>query len=72
LEREEERELYKILRELTRSLSEYQPLIADYFLLLSTLDMIQAKAKYALIWGLHILFKNTTEIKLKRRFIRFY
>ena len=69
LEREEERELYKILRDLTRSLSEYQPLIADYYLLLSTLDMIQAKAKYALDLGAtYPGFKNTTEIKLRKAF----
>ncbi len=69
LEREEERELYRILRELTRALSEYQPLIADYFLLLSTLDMIQAKAKYALDLGAsYPVFKNTTEIKLRKAF----
>jgi DNA mismatch repair protein MutS2 len=47
LERAEEREVYRILRELTAHLSGYRQLIDSYQRVLTKFDFIQAKAKFA-------------------------
>ena len=47
LERAEEREVYRILRELTAYLSAYRQLIESYQSVLTKYDLIQAKAKFA-------------------------
>ena len=47
LERAEEREVYRILRELTSHLAAYRQLIESYQSVLTKYDFIQAKAKFA-------------------------
>ena len=47
LERAEEREVYRILRELTANLAAYRQLIESYQSVLVKFDLIQAKAKFA-------------------------
>jgi DNA mismatch repair protein MutS2 len=47
LERAEEREVYRILRELTSNLAAYRQLIQSYQSVLVKFDLIQAKAKFA-------------------------
>lgn len=47
LERAEEREIYRILRELTALLSTYRQLIASYQAVLTRLDLIRAKSRFA-------------------------
>lgn len=47
LERAEEREIYRILRELTAHLAAYRQLIESYQSVLTKFDFIQAKAKFA-------------------------
>jgi len=47
LERAEEREVYRILRELTSNLAAYRQLIESYQSVLVKFDLIQAKAKFA-------------------------
>lgn len=48
LEREEEKEIYRILRTLTATLSEYVPLLENYHDILGLYDFIRAKARLAL------------------------
>lgn len=48
LEREEAREVYKILKELTASLSSYSDLLNNYHSILGIYDFIRGKAKLAL------------------------
>lgn len=48
LERDENRELYKILRTLTADLSKHSLLLNNYHIILGTYDFIRAKAKLAL------------------------
>ena len=47
LENEEGREVYRILRELTQTLSGYAPLLSGYHDVLGEYDFIRAKAKFA-------------------------
>jgi DNA mismatch repair protein MutS2 len=47
LERAEEREVYRILRELTRNMALYRQLIDSYQRVLAKYDFIQAKARFA-------------------------
>lgn len=47
LERAEEREIYRILRELTAQIAMYRQLIESYQSVLVKFDLIQAKAKFA-------------------------
>ena len=48
LENEESREVYRILRELTQTLSVYSPLLTGYHDVLGEYDFIRAKAKFAI------------------------
>ncbi|MFM7839227.1 MAG: endonuclease MutS2, partial [Chitinophagaceae bacterium] len=48
LEGEESREVYRILRQLTETLSRYTPLLQAYHRILGELDFIRAKARLAL------------------------
>lgn len=48
LEREENKEVYKILRDLTSSLSKFSGLLESYHSILGTFDFIRAKARLAL------------------------
>lgn len=48
LEREEQREVYRILRTLTAQLQQYQPLLQGYHDILGIYDFIRAKARLAL------------------------
>jgi DNA mismatch repair protein MutS2 len=48
LENEESREVYRILRELTQSLSVHAPLLSEYHDVLGEYDFIRAKAKLAI------------------------
>ncbi|WP_217607035.1 endonuclease MutS2 [Chitinophaga sp. GbtcB8] len=48
LEREEEKEVYRILRNLTAALSQYAPLLTNYHDILGLYDFIRAKARLAL------------------------
>jgi DNA mismatch repair protein MutS2 len=48
LEREEDREVYRILKAMTASLSAYAPLLNSYHDILGTFDFIRGKAKLAL------------------------
>ncbi|MGZ5191146.1 MAG: endonuclease MutS2, partial [Flavisolibacter sp.] len=48
LENEESREVYRILRELTQTLSVYSPLLTGYHDVLGEYDFIRAKAKLAI------------------------
>jgi DNA mismatch repair protein MutS2 len=47
LEHEESREVYRILRELTATLSEHAPLLTDWHTILGEYDFIRAKARLA-------------------------
>lgn len=62
LERAEEREVYRILRELTAHLSVYKNLIAQYHFMLANLDAIQAKAQFALLMGANYPIINKSPI----------
>ena len=48
LEREEKREIYRILKELTQQLSPYAPMLQQYQHILGIVDFTRAKAKYAI------------------------
>ena len=48
LEREEEKEVYRILRNLTAALSQHAPLLTNYHDILGLYDFIRAKARLAL------------------------
>lgn len=48
LEREENREIYKILKQLTTQIAPYAPLLERYQHVLGIIDFTRAKAKYAL------------------------
>src|SRR5579863_788526 len=65
LEHEEDREVYRILRELTASLSVYAPLLITYFTISGEYDFIHAKAKFAIdINGNHPLLSDKATIHL--------
>lgn len=69
LERAEEREVYRILRELTANLSVYKHLIAQYHFMLANLDAIQAKAQFALHMGANYpIISKSPIIKLHHAF----
>ncbi|MEO6230901.1 MAG: MutS2/Smr-associated SH3 domain-containing protein [Ferruginibacter sp.] len=51
LENEESREVYKILRELTKKMSAYAPLLKTYHDVAGEFDFINAKAKWAIVLG---------------------
>lgn len=48
LEREEQKEVYRILKELTADLSQFAPLLSNYHDILGLYDFIRAKARLAL------------------------
>lgn len=65
LENEESREVYRILRELTRSLSVYAPLLQTYHDILGEFDFIRAKGKLAIEVGGNLpLLSDTSRVKL--------
>ncbi|CAN5728830.1 DNA mismatch repair protein MutS [soil metagenome] len=51
LENEESREVYRILRELTKKMSAYAPLLKTYHDVAGEFDFINAKAKWAIVLG---------------------
>jgi DNA mismatch repair protein MutS2 len=69
LERAEEREIYRILRDLTAKLSGYKPLISTYLNILAKLDFIQAKAKMAVaINGVYPMLNAKPGISLRNAY----
>lgn len=65
LEYEEQKEIYKILRELTQQLSVYAPLLRSYHEMAGQFDFIRAKAKLAIeINGHYPLLKDRAHIHL--------
>ena len=51
LENDEQREVYKILRQLTQTISGYAPLLKTYHDVAGEFDFINAKAKWAIVLG---------------------
>jgi len=65
LENEERKEVYRILRELTRKLSAYAPLFADWHTVVGEYDFINAKSRLAIeINGEFPLLKDSAHIHL--------
>ena len=65
LEHEEGREIYKILKELTKTLSVFSPLLNTWLLFMAEYDFILAKAKFAIdIDGEMPLIKDKAQINL--------
>ena len=65
LEYEEQKEVYKILRQLTQLLSVYAPLLKSYHDIAGQFDFIRAKAKFAIeINGHYPLLKDRAHVNL--------